>query len=295
LAFSWIEGPLFQASAAIMASRWDAARGLVQHDAEEWRSDHLRAWALRNRAVFHTYVGEFEQAVEFYRRAGMASGLRTDEGAGGGVPASALQILAELYELAGETGASRAEAERALSIQPESWRGLYYAGRMALLDSDLESGALRLEALRRVPAVQSSASARIYLAALEGEAALASGDASRAKDLFEPVVKESLMLDWASTCSSVGAAIRDGLVRTYLALGRNADAMKELEAILASGAERVDHPALYTQALYRLGVLKLENGRVEEGRRLLSRYLSQWENADWELPSVADARKRLSD
>jgi serine/threonine protein kinase/tetratricopeptide (TPR) repeat protein len=294
-AFSWIEGPLFQASAAIMASRWEVARGLVEHDAEEWRSDHLRAWALRNRAVFHTYVGEFETAVEFYRRAGMASGLRTDEGAGGGVPASALQILAELYELAGETGAARAEAERALAIQPESWRGLYYAGRMALLDSDLESGALHLEALRRVPAVESSGSARVYLAALEAENALASGDATRARELLEPVVLGSLMLDWASTCSSAGASIRDGLVRTYLALGRSADAMHELEAILASGAERVDHPALYTHALYRLGVLKLESGRVEEGRRLLSRYLSQWENADWELPSVADARKRLSD
>jgi tetratricopeptide (TPR) repeat protein len=294
-AFSWIEGPLFQASAAIMASRWEVARGLVEHDAEEWRSDHLRAWALRNRAVFHTYVGEFEQAVEYYRRAGMASGLRTDEGAGGGVPASALQILAELHGLAGETGAARAEAERALAIQPESWRGLYYAGRMALVDSDLESAALHLEALRRVPAVGSSASARVYLAALEGEMALATGEASRARELFEPLVRGSLMLDWSSTCSSAGASIRDGLVRTYLALGRNADAMKELEAILASGAERVDHPTLYTQSLYRLGVLKLESGRAQEGRLLLSRYLAQWESADWELPSVADARKRLSD
>jgi hypothetical protein len=166
---------------------------------------------------------------------------------------------------------------------------------MALLDSDLEAGALHLEALRRVQAVQSSGSARVYLAALEAETALASGDAARARELLEPVVRGSLMLDWASTCSSAGASIRDGLVRTYLALGRSADAMQELEAILASGAERVDHPALYTYTLYRLGILKLDNGRVEEGRRLLARYLSQWENADWELPSVADARKRLSD
>jgi serine/threonine protein kinase/tetratricopeptide (TPR) repeat protein len=297
-AFSWIEGPLIHASAAMMASRWELARGLVEHDAEEYRSDHLRAWALRNRAVFHTYVGEFEQAVEYYRRAGMASGLRTDEGAGGGVPASALQTLAELYQLTGETGAARAEADRALAVQPESWRGLYYAGRMALLDEDLESGARHLETLRRVPAVGSSASARVYLAALEGEMALASGDAARARELFEPLVRasrESLMLDWASTCSSAGAAIRDGLVRTYLALGRSSDAMKELEAILASGAERIDHPVLYTQALYRLGIMKLESGRVEEGRRLLSRYLAQWEDSDWELPSVAEARKRLSD
>jgi hypothetical protein len=101
------------------------------------------------------------------------------------------------------------------------------------------------------------------------------------------------MLDWATTCSSSGAAIRDGLVRTYLALGRDGDAAEALEDLLASGAERVDHPAIYTQALYRLGVLKLENGRREEGRRLLSTYLAQWGSADWELESIGDARARL--
>jgi hypothetical protein len=102
------------------------------------------------------------------------------------------------------------------------------------------------------------------------------------------------MLDWATTYSSAGASIRDGLVRSYLALGRDADAMNALEELLASGPERVDHPAIYTQALYRLGVLKLESGRMDEGRRLLSTYLAQWKSADWDLVSVEDARKRLS-
>ena len=71
--FSWIEGPLFQASAAIMASRWDIARRLVEQNPDEWRSDHLRAWALRNRGVFHAYVGEFE------RRRGFSSTSRNGE------------------------------------------------------------------------------------------------------------------------------------------------------------------------------------------------------------------------
>ena len=277
-----------------MASRWDVARNLTEQDPDEWRSDHLRAWALRNRAVLETYLGKFDDAVESYRRAGMASGLRTDEGASGGVPASALQLLAELYLLGGETGAAREEVERALGIQPESFRGLYYAGRVALLDGDADEALRYLSKLARLPAVETSAAAQNYRRALEGEIALAEGDSSRAREIFEALVARPLMLDWATTCSSSGAAIRDGLVRSYLALGREEDAMKALEDLLASGAERVDHPVIYTQALYRLGRLKLENGRRDEGRRLLTAFLDQWGSADWDLESVDDARSRLS-
>jgi hypothetical protein len=162
-----------------------------------------------------------------------------------------------------------------------------------LLDGDTEQGARYLSKLGRLPAAETSAAAQVYLRALEGEMALAQGDGDRARAIFEEVIAGPLMLDWATTCSSSGAAIRDGLVRTYLALGRDRDAVEALEDLLASGAERVDHPAIYTQALYRLGVLKLESGRREEGRRLLSTYLAQWGSADWELESVADARARL--
>jgi tetratricopeptide (TPR) repeat protein len=292
-AFSWIEGPLFQAQAALMASRWEIAESLTEQDPDEWRSDHLRAWALRNRAVLETYRGDFEPAVETYRRAGMVSGLRTDEGASGGVSASALQLLAELYLLRGDVGAARAEAERALGIQPESFRGLYYAGKMALLDGDADQAALYSTRLARLPAASTSAGAQLYLRALEAETALAAGNPGRARELFEPLVEGSFMLDWATTCSSSGASIREGLARTYLALGREDRAMKALEDLLASGAERVDHPAIYGDALYRLGVLKLENGRPEEGRRVLSTYLTLWEDADWELENVRDARERL--
>ena len=292
--FSWIEGPLFQAAAAMMASRWDVARRLVQQDLDEWRSDHLRAWALRNRAVFLTYVGEFDEAIEVYRAAGLASGFRTHEGPSGGVPASALQLMAELLELSGDTAAAREAAERALAIEPESYRGLYYAGRMALGDDDSDKAVSYLESLDRLASARKSSAASWYREALEGEVALASGDAETARERFESAVARPLLLDWASTCSSSGAAIRDGLARTYLALGRRGDAREALEDLLASGAERVDHPVLFAQALYRLGVLELESGREAEGRRFLERFLSLWGSSSWELPLVEDARDRLT-
>jgi tetratricopeptide (TPR) repeat protein len=217
-------------------------------------------------------------------------------GARGGVPARPLQLLAELYRLEGENGAARQEVERALEIQPESWRGLYYAGRMAFLDGDLDGGERYLERLRRIPAVETSEPADVYLRALEGEGALARGAAAEARDIFANLVaNESLMLDWASTCSSAGATIRDGLVRSELALGRSAEAMAALDGILTSGEERVDHPVIYTEALYRLGVMKLESGRSEEGRKLLKKFLSQWGSADRDLEIVADAKTRLGE
>ena len=284
---------LFQSSAAIMASRWDIARRLVDQNPDEWRSDHLRAWALRNRGVFHAYVGEFGRAVDFLRQAGMASGLRTHEGGSAGVPASALHALAELYYLNGESGAARMEVERALSMQPESFRGLYFAGRMALFDDDVDAATRYLEALAKLPATESSASARVYHAAPSGELALYSGDVDRAVVSFERATSGSLMLDWASTCSSAGAAIRDGLARGYLASGDTRRAVAAMEAILSGGAERLDHPVIYASTLYRLGVLELERGRVEEGRRLLRRFVGLWGGADWKLEIVEDAESRL--
>lgn len=293
-AFSWMEGPLFQAAAAMMAGRWDVARRLVEQDPDEWRADHLRAWALRNRAVFHTYVGELDRAADLYRQAGSASGDRTHEGGSGGVPASALQLLAELLYASGEVGAARAEADRALAIQPESWRGLYYAGRLAALDADLEAARVHHGRLSALPAVRTSESAKLYELALRAEIALADGDAARAAGLFRELVRRPLMLDWASTCSSAGAAFRDGLARSLLALGRMDEAISVLESLVTSGPERVDHPVLYLEAHYRLGVLHQEQGRTEAARRSLSRFLERWGGADWEIDIVEDARERLS-
>lgn len=294
-AFSWIEGPLFQAEAAMMAARWDIARRFVQLETGEWRADHLRAWSLRNRAAYHVYVGEFEEALEFYRQSGASSGLRTHEGGSSGVPASALQSMAELLYLMGDVGAARAEAERALSLQPESWRGLYFAGRAALWDEDPDAAVAYLDRLAALPASSTSRAARLYLHGLQGEILLEKGDASAARALFEPLVEEPLLLDWASTCSSAGAVFRDGLARTYLALDEPSRARQALEDLVASGAERLDHPAIYAMALYRLGVLYVEAGRKRDARRWLGRFLDMWSGRAADLPQIESARRLLDD
>ena len=293
--FSWIEAPLFQVSAAILAGRWDLVNRLVNTDVDEWRSDHLRAWALRNRAVFHTYMGEFDKASGFYQQAGSASGLRTHEGVVGGVSASALQIVAELYFAVGELGKARAETERALSIQPESWRGLYFAARFALADGDIEAAEIYRQTLSELGLVRTSRGAKMYRRAIQGEIALWKGEAVKAARIFENILSEhSLMEDWASTCSSAGAAIRNGLVRAYLAIGDEVAARNALENLLMSGMERLDHPVHYVQSLYRLGILEFDAGNAEKGRSLLERFLEHWGHTKWRIPSIEDAKNRLS-
>ena len=291
-AFSWIEGPLFQASAAMMAERWDVARRMVEQGADDWRSDHLRAWSLRNRGVFHAYVGEFDRAVEFLDRAGGSIGFRTHEGASAGVPASALQTLAELYLLSGDVSAAREELDRALSMQPESWRGLYFAGRMALFDDDPEAAERHHRTLEALPAVERSAAARLYRDALAAERALYDGEVASARRLFADVVSRPLLLDWSSTCSSAGAVFLEGLARAASADEDAAAELDALERLVESGAARIDHPVVYMRAVERLSVLYVERGDRLRGERLLERFLRSWGDSDWELELVDEARTR---
>jgi len=87
--------------------------------------------------------------------------------------------------------------------------------------------------------------------------------------------------------------LREALARTELARGEESRAASTLEAFLASGMERLDHPAVYVRALYDLGRLRLAQGRQEEARELLRRFLVHWETADWHLPEVPAARSLL--
>jgi tetratricopeptide (TPR) repeat protein len=292
-AFSWMEGPLFMTSAAMLASRWDIAGRLAEYDPDEWKADHLRAWSFRNRGTFHTYMGAWDQAVVEYRQAGRVSGLRVHEGETGGVPASALQSLAELLDLQGDVGGARREAEQALALQPESARGLYYAGRYSLRDDDFAAAQQYLRKLDSLPAASTSGSIQMYQSALRAELALFQGDADLAARILRGLTAKSLVIDWPTTCSSAGALFRDSLARAYMAMDLAERAENAWEELVASGFERVDHPAIFVRALYSIGVAKLERGEPR-GRRYLEQFLEHWGEADWQLPEIEDAKQRLA-
>ena len=124
---------------------------------------------------------------------------------------------------------------------------------------------------------------------------LEAGKPEEARELFEGLIASGRLLSdfYTHYYGSSGAAIRDGMARTYIALGEKEKAAETLEELLESGFERVGHPVLYVQALYTLGVLYSELGDEAKSREYFERFLEHWGDADWDLSEVRDARTRL--
>ncbi len=136
----------------------------------------------------------------------------------------------------------------------------------------------------------------VYRDALQAEIELALGNKDEALRLFEETVKShDLVLDLGTNASSSGAAVRDGLIRCYLALGEKEKAVEAMEALLDSGLERLNHPVIYVRTLYQLGLLQIELGDEESGRQYLESFLDHWGNADWDLDEVREAQQILSE
>jgi tetratricopeptide (TPR) repeat protein len=284
-------GTFFRGSMAMVNGRWDLAREIVFRESGQ---GSVRARALRNRGHFHVYRGEFDRAVLAYRQAVDSMELRAGEGLEAGTPASVLQSLAELLDLKGDRHAARLEAERALGLQPESPRCLYYAGVFALKDGDPGGARAYLDRMEEVLEIARNPGGEIYAQGLEAELALAGGEAAEARELFERALSSgNLYHDYYATSSVAGTGFRDGLARALLAQGKREEAARALEALLGSGFERVDHPVLHLRALYTLGKLELATGDRAKGKKLLQDFLNHYGEADWSLPEIAEARARL--
>jgi tetratricopeptide (TPR) repeat protein len=284
--------PLLYGQFAILASDWKRARDTVS---QEYGEGWLRAWQLRNRAEFLTYRGAFDAAVTAYGEAALATGSEVRDDWVAGVPASALLSRAELLLLKGDVEGAKAETKRALARQPLSVRNLYFAGRLAVRNEDIPLAMSYLQTMNEVLATARGSATRIYRDALEGEIALARGETEKARSAFEKVVQSGeVQSDWGAYFSSAGALFRDGLARTYLAEGEKEKAAEALEGLLHSGYERLSLPVLYVQALYKLGILKRELGDEPASRKYLESFLEHWGKADWDLPDVRDARRRLA-
>lgn len=65
----------------------------------------------------------------------------------GGVQTSALRSLATLRTLRGDAEGARRELARARAIQPQSPRGLYFAGRQAAIGGDVAEARKQLSEL----------------------------------------------------------------------------------------------------------------------------------------------------
>jgi tetratricopeptide (TPR) repeat protein len=210
--------------------------------------------------------------------------------------AAALQSLAQLLATKGELKAARVHAEQALLIQPDSPRCLYFAGLFALRQGDVPAAESYLKRITEVVAQGRHASGDLYRDGLNAEVVLAQGKPAEARVLFERVVgSKRLLFDFHSHFSSAGPAFRDGLARTYIALGENRKAADALADLLNSGYERLNCPVTYVQTLYSLGKLKMEIGDKSTARDFLRKFLDHWGKVEWNLAEVRNARAALQE
>jgi hypothetical protein len=133
-----------------------------------------------------------------------------------------------------------------------------------------------------------------YRDALAAEIALARGRPLEAQPLLENALGSGKLFYDSWQHHFPGPAFRDGLARTYLAVGDKRKAAEALEALLRSRRVGFRSPVLMVRTLYTLGKLRLELGDDARGRELLEKFLTHWGKADWDLPEVRDARALLA-
>jgi tetratricopeptide (TPR) repeat protein len=200
--------------------------------------------------------------------------------------------VAELLELKGDRTAASREAGRALVIEPKNPFFLYLAGLFAIRAGDLHSGERHLQTLEQIVTVARGPLVPHYRDALEAENLIARGRPHAALPLLENALGSGKLLYNSWGGFRPASAFRDGLARTYLAMGDKGKAAETLEAVVSrrheiGGVARI-------RALYTLGKLKLELGERARGRELLQQFLDHWGKADWDLPEVRDARALLA-
>ena len=284
---------LYRGIYAMFASRWDVARNEISSDPEKHGASTFRTTGFLVRGSYYCLRGSLDRSEKAFRRAALvASSVSSLAVAHGAV---AHQSLAQLVELKGDSAAAQLQAERALAAQPECPRCLFFAGVFALRNRESGEAEKHLATLTDVDTAGKNAVSDLYLDALQGEMDLEAGKPEEARELFEGLIASGRLLSdfYTHYYGSSGAAIRDGMARTYIALGEKEKAAETLEELLESGFERVGHPVLYVQALYTLGVLYSELGDEAKSREYFERFLEHWGDADWDLSEVRDARTRL--
>jgi tetratricopeptide (TPR) repeat protein len=274
----------------LAAGRWDLAESIVRTHGS--RTDDL-GWILRlTRAYLHVYRGELGKAETAFRQF-LPAQLEQDQATLGGLWASTLASLAELSSLKADHRAARREAERALTVQPQGPFSLYFAGLYATRAGEIPTGERHLQTLEKVLSVARGPLVPHYRDALAAEIALARGRASEARPLLENAIGSGKLFYDAMTYSPA-PAFREGLARTYLAIGDNEKAAEALQALVSNRWEGFSDPVRCVRALYTLGKLRLELGDRARGRELLEKFLKHWGNADWDIPEVRSARALLA-
>jgi tetratricopeptide (TPR) repeat protein len=131
--------------------------------------------------------------------------------------------------------------------------------------------------------------ARLQLA---GELALARGDHEAAREALEKAA--ALLPPKSVSMDPAPVEVQFALARAALADGREKDARKALEYVVAAGPRRIGTPIPYVRSLALLAGLEEKQGRPVEARRLYERYLRYWKHGQIDRAEVVRAGQRLA-
>ena len=168
-------------------------------------------------------------------------------------------------------------------------------GVAELSAGDVKSAASRLASLKsnydKNDRVESN-----WVAALEGEVALAEGRHDQALSAFK-AAQSNAWFPLGRDASSVFAAnlpSHDGLARVDAAKGNRAAAIQEYRRLTTVGPVNRSAAVLEPRYVLALARLLAADGDDPGARAEYGRFLKFWANADAELPELSEAKKSLA-
>ena len=195
-------------------------------------------------------------------------------------------FLAYAYEMSGAAGPARAEAEHAAQLLPAARFEPVFSARVAtaLLRHGRVDQAARLLDSIRTRVTPGNNMERAFMLLVAGEVAQARGNVS---DSARAMLREAAVLDSSaevlSSLASISAAAGD--VRGAI----------ETERRLHANQGNVGYEAQFewNLARYRLGQLHERLGENADARKQYEAFLSEWADAEPNLPVLVDTRARL--
>ena len=126
---------------------------------------------------------------------------------------------------------------------------------------------------------------------LAGIISLEKGDYEAAVDIFQEVCSS---LGFQNSTYDNHAFYIDSLAHAFYLHKDIEQAEKRYVEILNLTTGRLRWGAVYVRSHYWLGKIAQENGRLAEAEQNFKTFLSLWENADSNLPEIADAKNQLA-
>jgi tetratricopeptide (TPR) repeat protein len=193
-------------------------------------------------------------------------------------------------------------AGRALEYPEETWGRLWglfahlvagigeaRSGRLAAAEDHVDAVAARVDRHNAFHAWTHRS--------LEGEVSLASGDLDRAEAAFAaglPDGKMPLFVKFPSVFFMHNSPSRDWRARMCSARGDAAGAIAEYRRLLTPSADQKFVGVLEPRYVLELARLLDQEGDLEAASQGYQRFLELWNNADPDLPELAEARTRLA-